>query len=60
MSKKYRLVVCPNCSKHFNPKQEGFNVGNRLICADCYKYLKFKTFKDKDLSAKHIDKVKIV
>ncbi len=48
MSKKYRLVVCPICNKHFNPKEEGFNVNNRLICADCYRHLKFKTFKDKD------------
>ncbi len=48
MSKKYRLIVCPNCSKHFDPRKEGFNVNNRLICADCYKNLKFKTFKDGD------------
>ena len=43
MSKKYKLVVCPLCGKHFNPKEEGYNVSNRLICADCYPKLKYKT-----------------
>lgn len=49
MSKKYNQVVCPICGKHFNPKKEGFNVSNHLICTDCYyNNTRYKTIADND------------
>ena len=48
MGKKYNLVVCPECRKHFNPKKEGFKVNEYLICADCYHKAKLKTIENGD------------
>ena len=47
MSKKYNLVVCHKCGKHFKPK-EGFNINNHLICIDCYCTARFKTIENGD------------
>ena len=43
---KYRMVICPCCGKHFDPRQEGFNLNNRLVCADCYNNATYRTHKD--------------
>ena len=47
MSKKYNLVVCHKCGKHFKPK-EGFKFNEYLICAECYHKAKLKTIKNGD------------
>lgn len=48
MGKRYNQVICPICGKHFNPREEGFNLSNRLVCADCYNKATYKTFKNHD------------
>lgn len=41
---KYR-AVCPTCGKAFDTRKEGFPEPdtNKLICADCYNKLKYRT-----------------
>lgn len=47
MAKRYNKVVCPICSKHFDPRKEGFKLDGKLVCADCYfKTSRYKTAAD--------------
>lgn len=52
MAKKLHRVLCYNCGKGFDPRQEGFNLNNRLVCADCYNKAKYKTISNGDYNKK--------
>lgn len=52
MGKRLNRVLCYNCGKGFNPKEEGFNLNNHLVCADCYNNAKYKTISGGDYNKK--------
>ena len=52
MAKKLNRVLCYNCGKGFDPRHEGFNLNNRLVCADCYNKAKYKTISNGDYKKK--------
>lgn len=33
---RYKLIVCHDCGKHFDPREEGFKINEKVLCSDCY------------------------